>query len=382
MKKIYIFIFNILLLVTRVYSVAEFSDGRIKLVLDDRHGRFSLFYMSDVEKKTYEPMFYDKNRRTSYLTVFVDGRTYVLGDHPYFKTTIRGTEIRPALVFESRDVSITEEFSFIRTSSSGVSNGVRIDYKIENWSSNPENVGLGLFIDTYLGEKSTPHFRTDLRPIENETQIDRSSNDQWWVSRRNERMGLMGSIFVTGLESPDFVYFGNWKRMSESRWKPEYVQGRSFTLLPLNKNDSAVAYFMDVGRIERWQKRQMTVLLAAEDIYGFEYNKNMPVYQNVEQREAPTVIIAEPLVQAAPAPVLNQNLQQNQNGIAPLPRSIPQRPVLPVSGRIQIDIETLRQLIAKIDEYIYFKTPITEEELRGMEATLQRLRLQYGLSLY
>ncbi|MDR0539276.1 MAG: hypothetical protein LBG74_02060 [Spirochaetaceae bacterium] len=363
-----------------IYAAEEFTDGRIKLVLDDRLGKFSLYYMTDVEKKVYEPLFWDKDKRTSYLSLFIDGRVYVLGESASFKTTIRGSETKPALVFESKDVSITEEFSFIRTASSGVTNGIRIDYKIENWSARAENAGLSLLLDTFLGEKATPHFRTDLRPIENETTIDRTTSDQWWVSR-NSRYGLMGSIFVTGLESPDFVFFGNWKRMNETRWKPEYVQGRNFNSLPFSVKDSAVAYYMDVGRVERWQKRQMTVLLAAEDIYGFEYNKTTPspLVVQKEIREAPIIIVPE--TPPAPLPPGGQRLQ-NQNialGTGGRIAGPPGNILLPI-GPIRVDIQTLNELIAKVDEYIYFNRHVTEEELRGMESVLQKIKLRHGAS--
>ncbi|MDR2601820.1 MAG: hypothetical protein LBC53_05135 [Spirochaetaceae bacterium] len=368
-------------------ALEEYSDGRIKLVLDDSIGKFHLYYMTDVEKKVYEPLFWDKDKRTSYLSAFIDGKIYVLGESPSFRTRIRGTQSKPAFVFESKELRITAEFSFIRTASSGVSNGARIDYTVENWGPKSANAGLSLLIDTFLGEKAAPNFRTDLRPIENETIINRTTADQWWLSRGN-RYGLMGSVFVPGLESPDFVYFANWKRLNESRWKPEYVSGRNFNSLPFSVKDSAVCYFMDVGRIERWQKRQMTILLAAEDIYGFDYNKvNVtPSYPPPEEREesVPAAIIVTPPItvrpQEQPAPV--QNLAQAVQQTTTPPPNVQQQTVMPAVrlpiGPLRVDLQTLRELIAKVDGYIYFGTSLTEAELRALEALIQQLKFKYG----
>jgi hypothetical protein len=372
------------------WSLEEYTDGRVKLILDSRYGKYMIYYMTDVEKKVYEPMFWDKDTRTSYLSVFIDGKIYVLGESASFKTSLRGTETKPKFVFESKDISVTAEFSFIRTASSGVSNGVRIDYTVENWGDKPQNVGLSSLIDTFLGEKNAPAFRTDLRPIETELIIDRTTSDQWWLSRNN-KYGLMGSIFITGLESPDFIYFGNWKRLNDSRWKPEYVAGRNFNSLPFSVKDSAVSYYMDVGRIERWQKRQMTILLAAEDIYGFDYNKMDQTFVQAERPAkdgyvyAPSSYPVSPgVIQAVPpvAGAVNQSgpVVVAQNSEVQPRKTVSREVVLP-TGSIRIDIQTLRELVAKVDEYIYLETPVSEEELRAMEGVLQRIKLRYG-SMY
>ena len=383
-----IFIFCVLLLVSLcAWSLEEYTDGRVKLVLDSQYGKYTIYYMTNVEKKVYEPLFWDKDTSTSYLSVFIDGKIYELGKSVSFKTSLRGTETKPKFVFESKDISVTAEFSFIRTASSGVSNGVRIDYTVENWGDKPQNVGLSSLIDTFLGEKNAPAFRTDLRPIETELVIDRTTSDQWWLSRNN-KYGLMGSIFISGLESPDFIYFGNWKRLKDSRWKPEYVAGRNFNSLPFSVKDSAVSYYMDVGRLERWQKRQMTVLLAAEDIYGFDYNKMNQSFVQADRPAKDEYVYAPnppayPSVQAVPpvAGAVNQSgpvvVAQNSDV---QPRKISRDVVLPM-GPIRIDIQTLRELVAKVDEYIYLETPVSEEELRAMEGVLQRIKLRYG-SMY
>ncbi|MDR2521716.1 MAG: hypothetical protein LBC72_04075, partial [Spirochaetaceae bacterium] len=218
------------------------------------------------------------------------------------------------------------------------------------------------------------NFRTDLRPIETELIIDRTTSDQWWVSKNN-RYGFMGSVFVSGLESPDFIYFANWKRLNEARWKPDYVPGRNFSSLPLSVKDSAVCYFMDVGRLERWQKRQMTVLLAAEDLYGFDYNKvGMVTAQQALLVPDAAAAAGPPELPSAPqVPQVNQNVAQAQSQT----RGIPQGSVMLPIGPIRVDIQTLRALVGKVDEYIFKGTPVTEEELRGMENVLQQLKFRY-----
>jgi hypothetical protein len=391
-------------------AAVEYIDGRIRLVIDEKIGRFSLYYMTDVDKKTWEPLFWDKDKRTSFLSVFIDGKEYKLGENSTFKRMIRGTENKPVLAFESEFFSVAEEFSFIRTASSGVSNGIRIDVTLENWNAKPLNIGLRLLIDSYLGEKTDPNFRTDLRSVGDELIIDRTTLDQYWLSR-NDKFGLMGSIFVDGVESPDFIQFANWKRMNDSRFKVEYVQGRNFTSLPFSIHDSAVCYFLNVMPMERWGQRRMTVLLAAEDPYGFDNNKLK--YEGAferfvhEERRAETAAagnaapagndtpIGPNVTQIAANPSINSAVAVSTPPVSSAPTLVPAPAPVPVPapaesakrkknmpaapiGSMRIDLNTLRELVYRVDQYIYSGNMPSEEELKAMELTLSLLKARYG----
>jgi hypothetical protein len=377
-----------------ISAAAEYSDGRIKLVIDEKIGRFSLYYMTDVEKRTYEPLFWDKDKRTSFLSAYINGKEYKLGNSSEFKMMIRGEKNKPSLVFESEFMSIAQDFSFIRTASSGVSNGVRIDVRLESWSPKVVEAGARLLVDTYLGEKTVPPFRTDLRPIGSEILIDKTSPDQYWISR-NGRYGLMGSIFVEGTEAPDFVQFANWKRMNGARFRINYVQGRSFNATPFSVKDSAVCYFLDIKPMNRWDRRIMTVLLAAEDDYGFEGEKlpdeiehpqpiivdNMAGNRSVNE---PSPVIAAPSSgdvssSSPPSPSGEMTIVAPTLATSPTPdESRRSRQSLLPLGAMRVDVMTVRELMYKVDEYIYSGIMPTEEELRGMEATIAKLKARYG----
>jgi hypothetical protein len=392
MKKLYI-VFTLIFLFGKTFSntyAAEYIDGRIKLVIDEKIGRFSLFYMTDVGSKVYEPLFWEKDKRTSFLSAYVNGKEYKMGNNSEFKMVIRGEKNKPALVFESRFLSITESFSFIRTASSGVSNGIRIDIMVESWALDATNVGIRLLIDTFLGEKNKPPFRTDLRTISSETVIDKTSPEEYWVTRNND-YGLMGSVFVEGTETPDFLQFANWRRMNAARYKVDYVSGRSFNYTPFSVKDSAVCYFLDVKPMERWEQRIMTVLLAAEDNYGFgggkfetgekEYPQSIVVMgEDDTAARAPQVAV----MNASTSSVVPLNAAPSSSGEgkpaipAPAPQQEKRKKALFRAGAIRVDIMTLRELVNKVDEYIYTDTTPTEEELKGMELTLARLKARYG----
>jgi len=396
-----IFIPGILICSYAFGAERTYEDGRIKYTIDTNRSRFSLYYMTDVDKQRFEPLFWDRDRTTSFLSVSIDGTEYKLGNASLFKSYLRGTKTKPVLAFESKFIAVTEEFSFIRTASSGVSNGIRIDIRIENWSEKPLRVGARLLIDTFLGEKSSPHFRTNLRPVESELEIFRNSEEQWWLSR-NDKYGLMGSLNVEGIDNPEMVYFANWKRLYESKFIPDYVQGRSFNSLLFSLRDSAVAYYYEQKTLGRWESAMFTVLLAAEDTYGFDI-KSYPASQvspvsevSVPASESARYHVSESesvpatgqVSPSAPASSVTGGVIQPQavinpaagdSGITTVPLYLKSTVInnQETVRFIRSDLTTLRALVSKIDDYIYYDTPVSEDELRKMEMTVELIKDHY-----
>ncbi|GMO40121.1 MAG: hypothetical protein Ta2F_16210 [Termitinemataceae bacterium] len=374
-------------------SAAEFYDSRARLSIDEKVGRFLFYYLADVDKKnSWEPLFWAKDKRTSFLSVSVNDKEYKLGETTAFKVRVRGTDKKPVLAYESPFLSITEEFSFIRTASSGVSNGIRIDLQVENWGEEKVTVGLRLLIDSYLGEKNIPHFRTDLRAVGSETVINRTTKDQYWLSR-NGQLGLMGSVFVDGVDGPDFVHFGNWKRLANARFESDYVSTRSFSDMPFSSKDSAVCYYLEPQSMERWQKRSMTILLAAEDQYGFSVVKSRPPpdfeygYTEVIRKDGPLTTNTQNVTVASDSGSARTDSNQVHGAAAISQPNIPfvggggggRSPIaiMPL-GPMRIDLMTLRELIYKVDGYIYSGNKISEAELKAMENAIAILKARYG----
>ncbi|GHT64146.1 hypothetical protein FACS1894110_03240 [Spirochaetia bacterium] len=158
--------FLVLFMALSSLRAADYTEGRIRLTLDENTGRFSLYYMTDVTKSQYEPLFASQDPRIGLLTVNLNDEQYRLGDSDSFTVRIGGSQINPSLIFESPVLTITEEFFFIKTTGSPAANGVKITLKAENKSSRSADVGLHLLLDTGLGEDGTiTPFITDLSPI-------------------------------------------------------------------------------------------------------------------------------------------------------------------------------------------------------------------------
>ncbi|MCX7655443.1 MAG: hypothetical protein N2Z76_02835 [Treponemataceae bacterium] len=261
-------------LLGRFTFAREFKDGRIKLVLYEQSGRFSLYYLQDIDKERYTPLFVDKDPRTSYLTLLVNDTTYRLGESSIFRIMLDETNpLSPALVFDSPAITVRQVFSFIRVGDTVLSNGIRMDVQIINKGEKDIRGGLRFLLDTNLGEEGDLHFYTAYRQIKSEILLETAAPDAYWVSE-GKRGGLMGSFFAFSPNSPSSVLFVNWKRIHDLSWNIKVSPGRSFTYLPYSVNDSAVCYFFDPQLIKVGQSRTCTLALAVPQPGGFETVKS------------------------------------------------------------------------------------------------------------
>jgi hypothetical protein len=322
-------------------GAAEFIDGPVKLVLHEDTGRFSLYYMNDVDAERFEPLFAAQDPRTSFIGLILNDNTYRLGESSAFR--FRLEEGEPSFVFQSSFLTVYEDFSFIKTAGSSLTNGIRITITLENTGPREINLGARFLLDTSLGERisGAPPFLTDRRSVESETLIRAGDDDEWWITR-NGPLSLMGSISAGVERGPDLAHFANWKRLNEVPWKTGYSAGRNFNYLPYSIGDAAVCYYYEPRLLGRGDSLAYTILLAAEDPRGF-------VRRGGSAALSPPEIV--PLPEAAPSP----------------------------GGARDADIALLRDLISRVDRFMAGEISITEEDLAVMETTIARLKARYGL---
>jgi hypothetical protein len=327
---------------------AEYADGRIRLVLDSRTGRFSLYYLTDSSRQRYEAMFMDQDPRTSVLTLNYNGKNYRLGESPEFTVREGGSPQTPALIFESSFVTVTEEFNFITTGSSDTANGVWISFIIKNKSRRRIQAGLRLLLDTKLGEAGATHFTTDIRSIEEEMILDASTSDKFWVSGPPGELSLMGSVSASVNRIPDRIHIANWKRLNDVPWTLEFAQGRKFNNPPYSIRDSALAYYYEPVRIDREKSISFSLLLASWDPQGFSSLRSArasrdPVQESTEEEAGEELLFF--------------------SGMNPaIARS---------------DYNALLGIIEQINAYLDSGAPISDDEITSIEQDLNRIRSRY-----
>jgi len=245
------------------------DDGYIRLVLNQRKGSFTLYYLTDQKKMRYEPLFSSKDSSSSLLSVIVDGEIYKLGSSKKFKTRIERNGRDTSLIFESPFLKVTQVFSPIKTSSAQAANGVMVTISMQNTATQRSFAGLRMLLDTNLGEgaNGTP-FLTNTQAISSETLIEGNSGERYWISR-GKKVSLMGSIInpvtVRG-KGPDLVHIANWRSLKNASWRLNYSQGEPLNKKPSALGNSAVCYYFGPEMIDRNKVLTYTIFLTTEDI--------------------------------------------------------------------------------------------------------------------
>lgn len=327
-------------------AAAEFTDGAIRLVLDESNGRFSLYAPNSQGKPV--ALFSDIDARTSFLSVIVNDRSYKMGDSMAFKVSLGGDRQTPSLIYESSTLIVTMEFSFLRTANSSETNGVSVGVILENKGDRQINAGARFLLDTYLGEKS-PGFpiTTNQRDVVSEILLTGTDSDYRWTDR-NDTISLTGSIDLEG--EAGTVHFANWKKLTEVSWKASYQPGRNFNFLPYSLNDTAICYYFEPRPLDKGQKRGFGFSLAVNDESGFPYPGTSSI--------------------AASLPV--RTFQPNKNVPTVIDLTVTNLPE--PNGE---DLAAINSLLARIDTLIESGTA-TDEELVDLELALNKLRAKYG----
>lgn len=247
----------------------EVKEGLVKLVVDERVARVSLYRLVDVKKGIYEPLFFASDPRTSYASLSIDGVQYRLGDSSDYRFAVSRTASGAAIQFSSKFCTLVESIDFVKSEGAALVDGVKISFALQNSSQKDESIGLRLLLDTWLGEKSGLHFRTSrLAKVTGETAIE-GFGDESWISTPGERANLQIMLKATGLESPDRALLANWKRLSDASWSFEALPSRGFTLLPYSVNDSAVALFWEPRVVRAGARRTFSVIAGAFNASGY-----------------------------------------------------------------------------------------------------------------
>ena len=240
-------LFSVIILLLSVLlpcSALEITEGKIKIIIHENSGSFSAYYLDDINSGKYVPLLFEKDPETSILSIMVNNKIYKMGNSSGFSRDIYSTSTGGKIVWESKVLKATQEFSFVKSTGSSLSDGFKITIRVENISDQNNLIGISYLFDTYLGEDQNAHFTLD-------SGISITSEDSYssqfpnsWISPSTDTNigGLQGMIRGPGITVPDKIIFANWKRMQDNMWNFQVKRSRNFNLIPYSINDSAVSF--------------------------------------------------------------------------------------------------------------------------------------------
>jgi len=341
------------------------DDGYIRLILNDKRGSFTLYYLTDPQRMRYEPLFNSNDTAASFLSVSVDGEIYRLGSSNKFKTRVERDKKDTAYIFESPFLKITQVFSPVKTSSSQAANGVKITMTIQNTGTERSFVGLRMLLDTNLGEgiNGTP-ILTNTQVVSSETLIYGGLSDRFWISR-GKKVSLMGSIVnpVDGVgRGPDIVHIANWKRLRDTPWRLPYSKERAFNNLPYSAGDSAVCYYFGPEMLDRNKVLTYTVFLTTEDTAWYKtseppFNMTASIISDKEPTKQPAAI-------QPPKDELNVNI----------PAIEAQASIEAAVTKEDENVIILTKLQDILNQFIEGQTKINERDLAEIEKFIEKYK--------
>lgn len=274
-KRSVLFILILFLIAAAVVTSLETREGRIKLVLHERSGRFSAYYLTDLSKGLYKPFFLTDDPRTTYLSVMIADTVYQMGESSGFKQTIESTPSGAKFIWRSSFAEVSEEFSFIRSAASPVADGIKITVAVKNISERSYSTRVRYLFDTYLGEKSNIHFSTEtIDRVSGETSFTQYAMPQYILSPAGEEAasgftGFQIMLKGDGIDTPERVVLANWKRLNDTVYDYKIKTASNFNLLPYSVNDGAVSLFYGERTLGRNESRNIVLAMGNYTEGGF-----------------------------------------------------------------------------------------------------------------
>ncbi len=352
----------------------DLTEGRVRLTLHDGIGRFSIAYMSNTRESAFSPLLVAQDPRTSALSIVVGNKIYRMGEGSEFVESLERTETGARFVWKASLLTVIEDFSFLSSSTSSPADGVRIDLTIRNTSRQDLKVGARYLFDTYLGEASFVHFRTDtITDVTKELAFSGATLPPYWVSPLPgdpEGLGLQVMTSGEGISVPDRIVFANWKRLSDASWSYTTSSARNFNLLPYSVNDSAVCQYYEPRMLARGTEMTLTLCLGKYNVAGFALRKpaaavaaaapTPPEPTAPEPAVAPPVEETPPAVQAVPA--------------VPPTESAAQAEAAAAVRTTRADLAQVNALLSRIDGSIASGSSVAPTDIEGLKAAIAELR--------
>lgn len=250
----------------------EVTEGRVRLVLHEASGRFSLDYRADLDSTHYVPLLDSTDPRTSGLWIRDENDVYRLGSSSRFDLDVERSTGAARFVWTSSVLNITQDFSFVTSENAKLANGVLTTVTIENVSEKSREVEARYLFDTYLAESQQAHFVTEEGTrVRSEYEMTPSSSNSWWANPDPEResVGFQQLVSGEGITEADRVVFANWKRLSETTYGYNVNNRRTFSLLPYSIDDSAAAVYYGPQELRPGERRTITTVVGNFDPAGY-----------------------------------------------------------------------------------------------------------------
>ncbi len=326
----------------------QLTEGKMKIIIHEDSGSFSAYYLDDINSGKYIPLLFEKDPETTILSIMVNNKIYKMGSSSGFSKDISSTPGGGKIVWESSAIKVTEDFSFLKSNGSALSDGFKITISIDNISDQNSLIGITYLFDTYLGEDQNAHFILNTGESISSEDSYLSNFPNFWISpsKNTNIMGLQGMVRGPGITVPDKIIFSNWKRLKDNIWNFQVKKSRNFNLIPYSINDSAISVIYEPIRVSSNSSREVVIVLGG--------------YNNSSFKGTSGIGDSE----------INTIFEQTINTEAD-PRD--------TESSVRSDLIAATDLVTKIDNLLQFPESVTDSEIDLIEQILETLKQRQKL---
>jgi hypothetical protein len=324
-----------LMILSMTLGALTMEQGDLRVVVDDNTGGFQLYGRLSPESNWF-PLLVESNT-SSYLELSLNGKKAILNGNRDYDIRLEQKENELIIIFDGSLVRVEDHITFMEPK--GGIPYLILRTEIINTHNDTAELGLKRVLDTvFITDNS--HFIIDGKSINRETLYREGSIPDLVLSQGEE---LGETLYVAPLNSefnlPSRLLAANWNRIDRKDWDYVPPADTNFNSLPFSINDSALAFFWDLGTLSAGETTETILAMGRQNF--------------TQQTESEPVVMAE-------------------KKESPLPTQTPVKKKLSLL-HVEEQLEYLNIIINDIDRLLKKGQDVTNDEVLTLDSRLEIL---------
>ena len=235
--------------------------GIIRLRTKSRLGSYTLSVIQG-SGKTVPVLSTADEYTTNGFYLKIGRKIYSLCTDNIVKTSLSGIKDGVAIKYTIPNIAeVNVDFNYFPSKKNGPVDMVKVIATVTNKGKRTDSFAFKAILDTILGEKTGNHFYTSEGvTIRNEVMYRTLQNQKYFVSK-NESASMQ--MFFSGADctEPDVLAFANKVSFSKDKWEPSMIIEKAFDTV-FSYNDSAVCSIWKPVTIAPGEKSKVVYYLA------------------------------------------------------------------------------------------------------------------------
>ncbi|MEM9424074.1 MAG: hypothetical protein AAF975_04720, partial [Spirochaetota bacterium] len=307
-------------------------------------GSYSL-YKREVGKNRLVRLLNDREPRSTYAAIALNGRVYTLGRSRRY---LANKSERLTLLADGGAIAwrlpqrINVKYYVRILSESSLTSYVRLNIIVENTSTVTQSVGMFHMFDIANNNLGLPAFSLPDGDVFRETILEARQVPYFVQTSYNAYFYLD----VRGSTRPDRVILANWTKLHEAGWNYGFqLTGQGFGYNLYDSNNPAMGVYYDARPLMARQSRSYILYLAFDAVPSFVNLREFDDAQVLDYRADEPIVIEEP-PQPEPEPVVETKIIEK----VPVEKPQPTNELLERQAEPVVYIEPPRiRLVPQID---------------------------------